>query len=151
MVEKPMNERNNCRIPDGNPRDEEIALLLRNARTIAVVGLSDRPARDSHSVALYLMEKGYRIIPVNPSRPEILGEKSYPDLLSIPDKVDIVDIFRKIEAIPGIIDEAIQIKAGAVWMQLGLSHDQAALKARDAGLMVIQSKCIKIDHAILLG
>jgi predicted CoA-binding protein len=151
MVEKPMNESNNCRIPNGNPHDEEIALLLRNARTIAIVGLSDRPTRDSHSVALYLMEKGYRIIPVNPSRPEILGEKSYPDLLSIPDKVDIVDIFRKIEAIPGIIDEAIQIKAGAVWMQLGLSHHQAAQKAQEAGLMVIQLKCIKIDHAMLLG
>ena len=146
-----MNERNNCRIPGGNPRDEEIALLLRNARTIAIVGLSDSPTRDSHNVALYLMEKGYRIIPVNPFRSEILGEKSYPDLLSIQDKVDIVDIFRKIEAIPGIIDEAIQIKAGAVWMQLGLSHDQAALKAREAGLLVIQSKCIKIDHAVLLG
>jgi len=80
-----------------------------------------------------------------------LGEKSYPDLLSIKDKVDIVDIFRKTEFIPEIIDEAIQIKAGAVWMQLGLSHDQAAQKAREAGLMVIQAKCIKIDHAMLLG
>ena len=146
-----MNESNNCRITDSNPRDEEIALLLRNARTIAMVGLSDRPTRDSHSVALYLMEKGYRIIPVNPTRSEILGEKSYPDLLSIKDKVDIVDIFRKTEFIPEIIDEAIQIKAGAVWMQLGLFHDHAALKAREAGLMVIQLKCIKIDHAMLLG
>jgi uncharacterized protein len=146
-----MKEKNNCRITNGNPGDEEIALLLRNARTIAIVGLSDRPTRDSHSVAMYLMENGYRIIPVNPSCPEILGEKSYPDLLSIKDKVDIVDIFRKTEFIPEIIDEAIQIKAGAVWMQLGLSHDQAAQKARDAGLMVIQLKCIKIDHAMLLG
>jgi uncharacterized protein len=151
MAEKPISESNNCFISDDNPRDEEIALLLKNARTIAIVGLSDRPTRDSHSVALYLMEKGYRIIPVNPSRSEILGQKSYPDLLSIQDKVDIVDIFRKTEAIPRIIDEAIQIKADAVWMQLDLSHDQAAQKAREAGLMVIQLKCIKIDHAMLLG
>ncbi|MDD5343659.1 MAG: CoA-binding protein [Smithella sp.] len=148
MAEKPIRENNNCFIPEANPRDEEIAPLLKNARTIAIVGLSDKPTRDSHSVALYLMEKGYRIIPVNPSCPEILGEKSYPDLLSIKDKVDI---FRKTEFIPEIIEEAIQIKAGAVWMQLGLSHYQAAKKARKAGLMVIQAKCIKIDHAILLG
>jgi hypothetical protein len=151
MAEKPITENNNCFIPEANPRDEEIALLLKNVRTIAIVGLSDRPTRDSHSVALYLMEKGYRIIPVNPSCAEILGEKSYPDLLSIKDKVDIVDIFRKTEFIPEIIEEAIQIKAGAIWMQLGLFHDQAARKAREAGLMVIQAKCIKIDHAILLG
>jgi len=151
MAEKPITESTNCFIHAGNPRDEKIAQLLRNARTIAIVGLSDTPTRDSHSVALYMMEKGYRIIPVNPNCSEILGEKSYPDLLSIPDKVDIVDIFRKTEFIPEIVDEAIQIKAGTIWMQLELYHKQAAQKARKAGLTVIQSKCIKIEHAMLLG
>ena len=151
MAKNPISENTICFIHDGEPRDEEVALLLRNARTIAIVGLSDTPARDSHSVALYMMKKGYKIIPVNPNCSEILEEKSYPDLLSIPDKVDIVDIFRKTEFIPKIVDEAIKIKAGAIWMQLGLSHDQAAQKAREAGLMVIQLKCIKIDHAMLLG
>ncbi|KUG23801.1 succinyl-coa synthetase, alpha subunit-related [hydrocarbon metagenome] len=151
MTKKPISESTLCFIHDGEPRDEEVALLLKKARTIAIVGLSDTPTRDSHSVALYMMEKGYRIIPVNPNCSEILGEKSYPDLLSIPDKVDIVDIFRKTEFIPEIVDEAIKIKAGAIWMQLDLYHEQAARKAREAGLTVIQSKCIKIEHAVLLG
>lgn len=150
MKEDPMKERHSCRISDGNPNEEAIASLLRGAGTIAIVGLSNTPARDSYRVALYLIEKGYRIIPVNPNFSEILGEPSYPDLLSIQTRVDIVNIFRRTEFIPGIIDEAIQIKAGAVWMQLDLSHDQAALKAREAGLLVVQSKCIKIEHVNLL-
>jgi predicted CoA-binding protein len=151
MAKKPISESTLCFIHDDEPHDDEVALLLKNARTIAIVGLSDTPTRDSHSVALYMMEKGYRIIPVNPNCPEILGEKSYPDLLSIPDKVDIVDIFRKTDFIPEIVDEAIKIKASAIWMQLDLYHEQAARKAREAGLTVIQSKCIKIEHAMLLG
>ncbi|KQC06330.1 MAG: CoA-binding protein [Smithella sp. SDB] len=151
MAEKRIIESINCFIHHNEPRDEEVTLLLKKARTIAIVGLSDTPTRDSHSVALYMMEKGYKIIPVNPKCSEILGEKSYPDLLSIPDKVDIVDIFRKTEFIAEIVDEAIKIKAGAVWMQLDLYHEQAARKAREAGLTVIESKCIKIEHAVLLG
>ena len=150
MTKTPISKNTVCFIHDGEPRDEEVALLLKNARTIAIVGLSDTPTRDSHSVALYMMEKGYKIIPVNPNCSEILGEKSYPDLLSIPDKVDIVDIFRKTDFIPEIVDEAIKIKAGAVWMQLDLYHEQAARKAREAGLTVIQSKCIKIEHMKLM-
>lgn len=150
MAKKPISESTLCFIHDSEPRDEEVALLLKKARTIAIVGLSDTPTRDSHSVALYMMEKEYKIIPVNPKCSEILGKKSYSNLLSIPDKVDIVDIFRKIEFIPEIVDEAIQINAGAIWMQLDLHHEQAARKARDAGLTVIQSKCIKIEHMKLL-
>jgi uncharacterized protein len=102
-------------------------------------------------VGEYLKKKGYRIIPVNPAKDKILGEKSYPDLSSIPEKVDIVDIFRAVEAIPGIVDEAIKIGAGAVWMQLGLAHNESAEKARGAGLFVVQSKCMKKEHSRLFG
>ncbi|TFH39019.1 MAG: CoA-binding protein [Chrysiogenales bacterium] len=135
-----------CELPDYNPPEKEVTELLHSARTIAIVGLSDRPDRDSHRVASYLKEKGYRIIPVNPKVKEILGEKSYPDLASIPEKIDVVDIFRSIDAIPAIVDEAIAVGAGAVWMQLGLAHGESARKAREAGLKVVQSKCIKIEH-----
>ena len=120
-------------------------------KVVAVVGLSDKPARDSYRVADYLKNHGYTIIPVNPTKQEILGEKSYPDLTSIPGQVDIVDIFRNVSAIPGIVDEAIRIKAKVVWMQLGvLAHNDSADKARDAGLKVVQSKCMKIEYAKLV-
>jgi len=115
------------------------------------VGLSDKPERDSYRVAKYLKEHGYEIIPVNPTKSEILGEKSYPDLASIPSPVDIVDIFRNIEAVPGIVEEAIKIKAKVVWMQLGLAHNKSAQKAKDSGLVAVQSKCIKVEHARLMG
>ena len=114
--------------PDGNPPGEEMLAILKGCRTIAVVGLSDRPDRASYRVASYLKEKGYRVIPVNPVKNEIMGEKCYPDLSAIPEPVDIVDIFRDVEAIPGIVEEAIGIKAGAIWMQLGLTHNESARK-----------------------
>ena len=144
-----MMEKQSCEMPESNPPETEIRDILKNGRTIAIVGLSDNPDRDSYRVAAYLKDHGYTIIPVNPAKPEILGEKSYPDLASIPAPVDIVDIFRNIEAIPGIVDEAIQIKAKAVWMQLGLAHNESARKAREAGLAVVQSKCLKIEHSRL--
>ena len=137
--------------PEENPRREEILTLLKNCRTIAVVGLSDNPDRYSHKVASYLKAKGYRIIPVNPVKTEIMREKCYPDLSSIPEQIDIVDIFRAEEAIPGIVDEAIRIKAGAIWMQLGLSHNQSAKKARAAGICVVQNRCLMVQHERLLG
>jgi uncharacterized protein len=140
-----------CALPDGNPPSGEIVRLLQRARTIAVVGLSDNPARDSHEVALYLKDHGYRIIPVNPAKETILGEISYPDLSSIPEKIDVVDIFRQVDAIPGIVDEAIKAGAGAIWMQLGLAHAESARKARAAGLVVVQSKCMKIEHSRMTG
>jgi predicted CoA-binding protein len=146
-----MEPKTQCELPDGNPPGEEITKLLTNARTVAVVGLSDRPDRDSFRVAAYLKDKGYRIIPVNPNKSEILGEQSYPDLASVPEKIDIVDIFRQVEAIPAIVDEAIRIRAGAVWMQLGLAHNESARKARAAGLVVVQSRCMKIEHEKLFG
>lgn len=146
-----MDINNNCELPDCNPAGNDIRELLSKAKTIAMVGLSDRPDRDSYRVAEYLKKKGFRVIPVNPARETILGEKSYPDLASIPEKVDIVDIFRAVEAIPGIVDEAIRIGAGAVWMQQGLAHQESAEKARGAGLVVVQSRCIKKEHTRLFG
>ena len=140
-----------CEIPEYNPPTEEIAELLKHSRTIAVVGISKKPERDSYKVAKYLKEHGYKIIPVNPRYDEVLGEKCYPDLKSIPEKIDIVDIFRKPDAIPPIVDEAIEVGAKAVWMQLGLAHNEAAEKARKAGLQVVMSKCIKIEHGKLFS
>ncbi len=133
-------------MPESNPTEIEIRDILENSKTIAVVGLSDKPERDSYKVAKYLKDQGYKIIPVNPAKTEILGEKSYSNLSSIPFRVDIVDIFRNIEAVPAIVDEAIQIKAKVVWMQLGLAHNESACKAGNAGLVVVQSKCLKIEH-----
>jgi uncharacterized protein len=140
-----------CALPDSNPPAEEIVRLLQRAHTIAIVGLSDKPERDSYEVAHYLKEHGFKIIPVNPSKKSILGETSYPDLSSIPEKIDVVDIFRQVDAIPGIVDEVIKVGAGAVWMQRGLAHEESARKARAAGLEVVQSKCMKIEHARMSG
>lgn len=125
----------------------EIAAIIRQYRTIAVVGLSPDPSRPSYQVAQYLQEHGFRIIPVNPKCQEILGERCYPDLRSIPEPVDIVDIFRQVEAIPGIVEEAIAIGAKVVWMQLGLEHPEAAVQARQAGLQVVMNRCLKVEHA----
>ncbi|MBC7358099.1 MAG: CoA-binding protein [Desulfacinum sp.] len=140
-----------CELPKENPNDPEIAEILRTARTIAIVGISHKEHRDSHKVAKYLKEQGYTIIPVNPKYKEVLGEPCYPDLASVPGKIDIVDIFRNIEAIPGIVDEAIRVGAACVWMQLGLAHNASAEKARAAGLKVVMNKCTKVEHHRLLG
>jgi len=139
-----------CELPDYNPPDEEVVELLKSAKTVAVVGISHKEDRDSYKVAKYLKEHGYKIIPVNPKYKEVLGEPCYPDLKSIPEKIDVVDIFRNIDAIPGIVDEAISVGAGAVWMQLGLAHNESAEKARQAGLKVVMNKCMKIEHQRLL-
>ncbi len=136
-----------CQLPEFNPEDEEIRGILENNRTIAVVGLSTNPDKDSHRVARYLKEQGYQIVPVNPKNEEILGQKCYANLKEIPFSVDIVDIFRKIEAIPAVVDEAIATGAKVVWMQLGLAENQSAHKARSAGLQVVMNKCIKIEHS----
>jgi predicted CoA-binding protein len=120
--------------------------LLASARTIAVVGLSNKRYRASYGVSEYLQSAGYQIIPVNPQETEVLGETCYPDLESIPRPVDIVDIFRRSEFVPGIVDSAIRIGAKAVWMQEGVIHEEAAAKARAAGLAVIMDRCILKDH-----
>jgi len=136
----------NCELPDSNPPSEEIRALLLESKVIAIVGLSDKPDRASNRVAAYLKKQGYKVIPVNPVKKEILGDKCYPTLTDIPEPVDIVDIFRKVDAIPAIVDAAIDISAKAVWMQLGLAHHESAEKARQASLIVVQSKCTKIEH-----
>lgn len=135
-----------CEFPEYNPPSEEIKAILKNSRIVAIVGLSPKPVRDSYKVAKYLKEQGYVIVPVNPGQKEILGEKSYPNIKAIPFPVDIVDIFRKPEAIPPIVDDAIEIGAKAVWMQQGIAHNRSAEKARKRGLQVVMSKCIKIEH-----
>jgi len=140
-----------CELPLDNASNDEIDAILRNAKTIAVVGLSDKPDRDSYRVAAYLQQHGYRIIPVNPAATEILGERSYPEVTAIPKEisVDIVDIFRRPELIPPIVDQAITRGAKAVWMQLGLAHNAAAAKARAAGLRVVMDRCTQVEHARL--
>jgi len=123
--------------------------ILKKAKTVAVVGISAKEERDSHRVAKYLKEHGYKVIPVNPGLKQVLGEPCYPDLKSVPEHIDVVDIFRSIDAIPGIVDEAVAVGADSVWMQLGLFHEEAAEKARKAGLSVVMNRCMKIDHARL--
>jgi len=140
-----------CEMPLENASAEEIRQLLTSARTIAVVGLSDKPDRDSYRVAQYLQQHGYRIIPVNPVVASVLGEKSYARLEDVPEKIDIVDIFRRPEAVPEIVASAIAVGAKAVWMQLGIAHNAAADSARSAGLRVVMNKCLLVEHRRFLG
>jgi predicted CoA-binding protein len=120
--------------------------IIQSSKVIAVVGLSDKPDRPSYGVAAYLQNQGYKIIPVNPTKDEILGEKSYPDLKSIPGDVDVVDVFRKSEAVGPIVDEAIAIKAKTVWLQEGVINEAAASKAAAAGLQVVMDRCMLKEH-----
>lgn len=120
--------------------------LLKKAKNIAVVGLSNSPLRPSHGVALYLQQHGYRIIPVNPTIESALGEKSYPSLDAVKEKIDIVDIFRRPEFVPEIVDQAIQLKVPAVWMQEEVVNQQAYDKAKKAGLFVVMDRCILKEH-----
>ena len=124
----------------------DIAGLLAGAHTIAVVGLSGKRYRASHGVAEYLQRAGFRIIPVNPQETEVLGEKAYPDLDAVPDAVDIVDIFRQPEFVPEIVEAAIRKGAKAVWMQESVIHEEAARRAREAGLAVVMDRCILKEH-----
>ena len=123
-----------------------IAELLRSSRTIAVVGLSSNPMRPSNGVAEYLKRAGYRVIPVNPREIEVLGEKCYARLEDIPEKIDLVDIFRRAEYVPEIVESAIRVGAKAVWMQEGVIHEEAAERARSAGLAVVMDRCTLKEH-----
>ena len=129
-------------------KTDQVTELLQQAKTVAVVGLSDTPARPSYGVAVYLQTHGYRIVPVNPSLREVLGEKAYPSLLEVPAevKIDIVDVFRRSEYLPEIVAQAIQRKVAAVWMQEGVIHEQAAETARQAGIVVVMDRCILKEH-----
>jgi uncharacterized protein len=120
--------------------------ILESVRTIAVVGLSSKRYRPSYGVAEYLKRSGYRIIPVNPEETEVLGEKCYPDLDSVPGEIDVVDIFRRSEFVPEIVEAAIRRGAKVVWMQEGVIHEEAASRAREAGLTVVMDRCILKDH-----
>ena len=124
----------------------QIAEILHSARTIAVVGLSSKRYRPSYGVAEYLKRAGYRIVPVNPLETEVLGEPAYPDLDSVPGPVDIVDIFRRSEFVPAVVEAAIRKGAKVVWMQEGVIHDGAARRAESAGLIVVMDRCILKDH-----
>ena len=129
--------------------DTQILSLLSESTTIAVVGLSPKSKRPSNLVAIYLIAQGYKVIPVNPGHNEILGLDCYPNLGAIPIAVDIVDIFRKSSELGPIVDQAVEIGAGAVWMQKGIVNQEAALRADEAGLSVIMDRCIKIEHSRL--
>ncbi len=125
---------------------DPIAELLQRAKTIAVVGLSQNPLRPSHGVTAYMQSHGYRIIPVNPRIEECLGEKAYASLSDVPEKIDVVNIFRRPEFVPEIVDEAIRLKIPAIWMQEDVIHERAAEKARQAGIFVVMDRCILKEH-----
>jgi len=125
---------------------DEIAELLKRAKTIAVVGLSDSPLRPSHGVSAYMQSQGYRIIPVNPTIKGALGEKAVGSLSDIHEKIDIVDVFRRPEGVPEVVDEAIKLGVPAIWLQEGVIHEGAAEKARKAGIFVVMDRCILKEH-----
>ncbi|MGE3620008.1 MAG: CoA-binding protein [Acidimicrobiia bacterium] len=129
----------------------ELLRILQTSRSVALVGVSANPIRSSNFVAAYLLRTSFRTYMVNPAYDEVLGLRSYPSLADLPEVPDVVDVFRRPEAIPAVVDEAIAVGAKVVWMQLGLRHDEAARKALDAGLLVVQDRCLKIEHARFSG
>lgn len=131
--------------------DDTIRKILQDTKTIAVVGASPKPGRDSGTVAQFLIKKGYTVIPVNPLYKEVLGLTCYPDLRSIPQKVDLVDIFRRSEEVLPIVEEAIGIGANTVWMQLGVVNPEAAARVEQAGLQIVMDRCISIEYRHLVG
>ncbi len=131
--------------------DQTLRLALLSARTVAVVGLSDRSSRPSYGVARYLQSQGYRIIPVNPNVRLVLGEQAYPDLLSVQDPVDMVNIFRRSDKVAPIVDEAITKGVKIIWMQVGVVDEEAARRAAEAGITVVMDRCAMVDHRRLVG
>jgi len=126
--------------------EDEIGELLSRVKIIAVVGLSSDAMRASYGVSQYMQSRGYRIIPVNPNEQMVLGERSYASLAAVPEKIDLVDVFRRPEHVPAIVDEAIRLKIPAVWLQEGIIHDAAAKKARGAGMVMVMDRCILKEH-----
>ena len=131
--------------------DQMMKDILLSAKTIASVGLSSNQEKESYWIVSYLKDQGYRIIPVNPTADEILGEKAYPDLESVPEKIDVVQVFRKPEDVPPVVDSAIKVGAKAVWMQEGIVNEEAAQNAREAGLQVVMDACMRVTHRRLIG
>jgi predicted CoA-binding protein len=138
-------------LPDGadfstQPGADTILEILKKYKTIAVVGLSSNPMRPSFGVTEYMQGEGYRIIPVNPNETEVLGEKSYARLEDVPEKIEIVNVFRRTEEVPPVVESAIRVGVKVVWMQLGIENEEAAAKARAAGLVVVEDACILVEH-----
>ena len=134
-------------LPDGmNAAADPIVEILEQSKTIAVVGLSSNPSRASYEVTEYMQSVGYRIIPVNPNETEVLGEKSYARLEDVPEKIEIVDVFRRAEDVPLVVESAIRVGAKVVWMQLGIENAEAAERARAAGLIVVEDACVLVEH-----
>jgi predicted CoA-binding protein len=131
--------------------DKTMKDILSSAKTVASVGLSSNPEKESYWIVSYLKEQGYHIIPVNPTAPEILGEKAYPNLESVPEKIDVVQVFRKPEDVPPVVEDAIKVGAKVVWMQEGIVNEEAARKARAAGLQVVMDACMRATHQRLIG
>ena len=132
-----------------NPSDDELRELLTNASVVAMVGASANPDKDSYGIMQKLQSVGYRVIPVNPRETELLGERSYASLLDIPERIDIVDVFRRAEDTPAIADDAATIGAKALWLQTGIVSEEAARRAHDAGLVVVMDQCIGATHTLL--
>jgi predicted CoA-binding protein len=132
-----------------NPSDQELKQLLTHATTIAIVGASSNPDKASYGIMQKLQKTGYRVIPVNPRETEILGERSYPSLVDVPERIDIVDVFRRAEDTPGIADEAATIGAKALWLQSGISSEEAAERATRGGLVTVMDMCIGATHSLL--
>jgi len=132
-----------------NPSDQELKQLLTDATTIAMVGASSNPEKASYGIMQKLQRAGYRVVPVNPRETEILGEPSYPSLLDVPERVDVVDVFRRAEDAPGIADEAVTIGARALWLQSGITSEDAAARAAKGGLIVVMDTCIGATHSLL--
>lgn len=135
-----------CELPNNNLSSDEIREILNQCQTIAIVGLSPKEQRDSNMVARYLKTNGFKIVPVNPGQKEILGEKCYKNLLEIPFRPDMVNLFLNPKRVPEAVDQAMKIKTDVIWMQLGVVHNLAAEKAREKGIKVIMNKCIKTEH-----
>ena len=132
-----------------NPSDPELKQLLTDATTIAIVGASSNPEKASYGIMQKLQKAGYRVIPVNPRETEILGERSYPSLVDVPERIDIVDVFRRAEDTPGIVDEAATIGAKVLWLQSGISSEEAAERATKGGLVTVMDACIGATHSLL--
>ena len=136
-------------MPHQNPSDDQLRKLLTEGRTIAMVGASSSPDKPSHGIMKKMLAAGYRVIPVNPRETEVLGQKAFASLREIPEKVDIVDVFRRAEDTPAIADEAVAIGAKAIWLQSGISNDETARRAEAGGLLAVMDACIGVEHSLL--
>jgi len=136
-------------MPHSNPSDQDLRELLTNATTIAIVGASSNPDKESYGIMQKLLSVGYHVIPVNPKETEILGQRSYPSLIDVPEPIDIVDVFRRAEDTPAIADDAVTIGAKGLWLQTGIVSEDAAARAKAGGLMVVMDTCIGATHSLL--